>query len=522
MRRTTLLATAAALLALLGAATGRAAAEGRPEPDPSFDPLWCGVGGTVDVRWEDLEGAPPYTVTVGQVATVVTDAKRIELPCAEIRAQFIQGALLDHVQATLPLSVLDAAGAETRRNGGILLLASAPQGEPPSAELIVGYTDLHVRPRPSKIKPQTNEDPVPAVAIFRYRAAGSTDWIYAMPFPPGSQSSSRYSPFHASDLEPDTEYELQIAWLWYLGTPEERVHYPYRLVLDWWNSGPDWWEEQGADRWWRDWNAPEMIRWSEVQRFRTQRRSLEIAADATGDTIRLIWQGNDGGYHVTATSPDWPGVIWFDRRNAWNRTAEGGVITSTMSGLPADTEFEVQVAHQIFSGIAGTPPATVAVRTLAAVSGKTPGAADPSDIIIEPTAGWLRVEWLSHEAVYTWPSMARARRPGEPFEYWGAISDRVSTRLPGGRAEVALRVLRSEWALRLYVNRQPRGGDHATPYMCAVWDVQTPPTNADVYLDRYFVSAWDEIGQTVAPAQIADLSRSELLNHCRLADPTSA
>lgn len=265
-----------------------------------------------------------------------------------------------------------------------------------------------------------------------------------------------------------------------------------------------------------------MIRWSEVQRFRTQRRSLEIAADATGDTIRLIWQGNDGGYHVTATSPDWPGVIWFDRRNAWNRTAEGGVITSTMSGLPADTEFEVQVAHQIFSGIAGTPPATVAVRTLAAVSGKTPGAADPSDIIIEPTAGWLRVEWLSHEAVYTWPSMARARRPGEPFEYWGAISDRVSTRLPGGRAEVALRVLRSEWALRLYVNRQPRGGDHATPYMCAVWDVQTPPTNADVYLDRYFVSAWDEIGQTVAPAQIADLSRSELLNHCRLADPTSA
>lgn len=64
-----------------------------------------------------------------------------------------------------------------------------------------------------------------------------------MPFPPGSQSSSRYSPFHASDLEPDTEYELQIAWLWYLGTPEERVHYTHytnRLVLDWWDSGPDW------------------------------------------------------------------------------------------------------------------------------------------------------------------------------------------------------------------------------------------------------------------------------------------
>ena len=518
MRRITFLATVAALIALLCAATGRSAAEGRPEPDPSFDPPWCGVGGTVDIRWEDLEGAPPYTVTVGQVAAVVTDAKRIELPCAEIRAQFIRGALLDHVQATLPLRVLDAAGAETRRNAGILLLASAPQGDPPNAELIVGYTDLHVRPRPWVIKPQANEDTILAVAIFRYRAADSTDWIYAMPFPPGPQSSFRYSPSHASGLEPDAEYELQTAWLWYLGTPEERVRYIDWLDLDW-SRGLDWWRAQGTDRWWRDWNAPEMIRWSDIKRFRTSSGNFEPTVSVTDDTIHMTWPAAEGGGRVTATSPQWPGVIWLDSGGPDRWPVHYGIVTSTMSGLPPNTQFDVRITERFRLGLAQPPPTTISVRTLASPPDKRPGAADPNDLVIEAGLEEIKVRWREQDATWTRLDWSVSTQAGGPFQHPSAW--RYFTRnLDDSVVEALIPRVQSQWTVRLYVNRTPPL-DSTAPFMCAVWDVRTHSVNAETYLDRYFVNSESSNLGSVRPGPIPD-DYSELLDYCRLGYPTGA
>ncbi len=517
MRRIAFLSTFAALIALLCAvAAPQLTAEGQPEPDPSFDPPWCGVGGTVDVRWEELEGASPYTVTVGRVGTVTTDAKRIELSCADIRSQFLEGVLLDHVQATLPLRVLDADGAETRRNSRILLLASAPQSEPPNAELIVGYTDLHVRLEPRGVKPRTSEDSVAAVAIFRYRAIGSAGWSYAMPFPPQPQSSRRYLPSHASDLEPDMEYEWQIAWVWHLGTPEERAHYVDWLNLDWWYSGLDWWKEQGADRWWRDWNAPEMIRWSDIERFRTSSGDLGPTVSATDDTIHMRWLAAEGDALVTATSPQWPGVIWWDVSNAYRWATSYGIVTSTMSGLPPDTQFDVQIAQRFWLDFTQPPPTTISVRTLSSPPNKLPGAADPNGIAVEAGLEQITVRWRQQEAAGTRLDWSVSTQAGGPFQRrsaWWSPARRVDD----GRVEALIRRVRSQWTVRLYVNRTPPLYS-TVPFMCAVWDIRTHSVNAETYLDRYFVNSENGKLGTVRTGQIPD-DHSELLDYCRLGHP---
>ena len=505
------------------AAGGRGLAEGPwPPPWPSFSPPACGVGGEVAVRWDIADGAPPYTVNVAGFPTVTTDAESVDIPCADIRARFEGRALQRHVQAMLPVRVVDANGVELSARARLLLLSSAPQHAPPDATFVVGYTDVHMYfdrwqfARTMHDRQPTDDEVVPALAIGRYRKVGAAAWIYATPYPGPSPSCSGYTPPHATDLEPDTEYEVQLAWVWYVGAPDAEGYHISGLGRVR-RPDYDWAREQGSDRWWRDWNDAEALRWSAPQRFRTLAGELEPTAIATDDTVRVRWPSGGGHYTVTATSADWPGVIWLDQENVWRRSAEDGIVTSTMSGLPADTLFDVQVTRSVAPGFAEPPPTNITVRTVPAGLDDAPRAADPGDMIIEPAAGRLRLQW-SPTTIYTGLSLVAAEHPSKSFWDWDTVSGYAPDRLTDGRLELVVPAHQSAWALRLYVNRMPYGDDTMAPYMCAVWDIRMRPANPDLHFDRYLFSTWGELEQAVVPGRIPD-DHLELWRHCRFADP---
>lgn len=511
---------AAAMVCGLAVESGRdAAGDMWPPRGPTFYPVACGIGGDVALRWHIDEGVPPYTVSVEGFQTLTVDEARAELPCADIRAQFLDGDPQDHVQVELAVHVVDANGLEGRaRSASLLLLAPAPRHAPPTAEFTVGYTDMHVRfdgwryRYPTDGEHRQDDEPVSAIAIVRYRPIDGGDWRYSTPYPGPSQNCSGYTPTHAADLDPDTEYEAQLAWVWYVSTPGQDVYHIGGLRRHW-NIDHDWLHEQGVDRWWRDWNDADALRWSVPQRFHTLDSELKPVATAAADTISVSWAGYSHGYIVSARSPDWPGVIWFSRDNPHPPMNDDGLRSAALGGLPSDTEFEVQVEPTYIYGFTDPPPAKINLRTAPGGPGLELGAADPNDVLIELSGRQLRVEWTEQDSVRTALRATAGGMPGESVRRW--YGDQPSRLAVAGRVGVTWHDLPADSSLRLYLNREPDWDNKTDSYMCAIWDVRTPAENAEVYLDRHMFSAYGERNEFVAAGRAPD-DYNDLWRHCTL------
>lgn len=498
MRRITFLSAFAALFALLCAATVRSDVDELV----GMSPDWCAISGSVDIAWQLDSGAPPYTVTVAGIVAE-TDAERVTISCADLRAWVTDGLLLQSVEVALPVRIVDASGEETRVEPTILLLAAAPPKEMLEMSLIVGYTNLHLYPKPWPVLWSESSERPTIVAVFRYRPLGAADWMYAMPFPSPPQSGGFSLASHVDDLNPAAEYELQAAWVWYAQpSTDPKARWERWSWGDAMDAGA--WDE--AAHWWREWNEPRAVRWSTTHRFQAQSLRL-LDVQATGNALKVSWLGElseHSRYFVTVQSDDWPGVFWGDRQNPrvrYDLEPEQNVpMTATLSGLPLDSTFDVTLVRALPSGFAAEPPATVRVRTHPASADLTPHYADPRGVVIRAGAHDIRVQLHAHRGEYV-------RLSALPLIDGQVLHDHEASRqpdqqrkLPAGGTEFALVGLPKGTAWRLYVNVYPGSGD-SSPFVCVVRDVQLASRYPDDWFDHYFYSSASHGGDAaVSPA----------------------
>ena len=483
---------------------GGARANGAGGSSIYISPDWCAVGGSVNIRWQIDGGAPPYTVSVAGIVAE-TDDEYLSLSCADLRAWVTDGVLRQHVEVALPVRVVDANETEAAARLTLLLLAAAPQDVPQDIDLFVGYSDVHVR-KPS-FMPATEWRLVPSVVLIRYRPLDAVAWAYAMPFPWGPQSGRYALPSHISNLIPGTLYELQAAWVWFLGS---RASSPgvngFANIGPWDATTTGWWEEQGADRWWRKWNDAQEIRWSETLQFRPGGvRQLTVRSQT--DLMIACWESAFGYEYLVARSDDWPGVIWannaFEReQNEWSQFCPNSTGMSGMVALPADTQFQISLLRILPEGFVSPPIGRARVATGPAEPGSPPRLANPADIVVTAGLDHVTVAWTPDEQIATSVRLTTTGRqfPQPPTNH---------RQLADGRFERTFAGLKRGSTQRLYINRQSaeRGGPF--PFMCAVWDVQLRSANPEAYLDRYLASARRGDEPVARPVQMPQLTAGE-------------
>ena len=511
-----------AIVALLCAVGGGWVAAGGSGLPPSIWPPFCGVDGSVDVSWRIDGGAPPYAVTVAGVVAE-TDDEQLSVSCADIRAWVTDGLLFRSVEVALPVRVVDANGAEIAAEPMVMLLAAAPQIELSEMSLLLGYTDLHLY-TPWPFWPPVGSHQPPLVAVFRYRAVGSGDWRYAMPFPPAPQKSAYELASHVDDLDPETRYELQAAWVWY-GVPSR--YGGTRWYSGGWMPAMDAGAWDDAANWWREWNDPRAVRWSTTRRFRPQ-TSRSLSARATSNELQVSWLGElseHSWYFVTVRSDDWPGVIWGDRRNPLRRLdqeAEQDVpMSAVISGLPPDSMFEVTVARALPTGFGAEPPLVARVRTPPDPDGLPPRGADPRGFVVSAGAHDIRVQLRAHGDQYENITLKRLidGQVAPDYQFFSHELDH-QRKLPTGGTEFVFTGLPKGSTWRLYVNLYPVWGD-TLPFVCAIRDIQLASRHPDDWFDRYFYSAPQGGGATVSFGQIpADLGPTfPYVSYCQLMNP---
>ena len=501
MRRTTFLATFAALLALFVVATARGDST---DPRMWIEPNWCAIGGSVDITWQIDGGAAPYTVIVADIV-VETDTERITIPCADLRAWVADGLLLQSVEIALPVRIVGAGGQEIAAEPTILLLAAAPPKEIVEMSLIVGYTDLHLYPKPWPVLWSENSRRPTIVAVFRYRPLGDDDWTYAMPFPPPPQSGGFSLASHVDDLDPDTEYELQAAWVWYAHPSRgPNARWEWQSWRDAMDAGV--WDD--AANWWREWNEPRAVQWSTTRRFQAQ--SLRVLdAQATVNDLQVGWLGElseHSRYFVTVQSDDWPGVFWGDRWNPRVRydleSEQDVLMTATLSGLPPNSTFDVTIARELPSGFGAEPPATVRVRTYSTSADLPPGYADPRGVVMRAGAHDIRVQLHTHRDGSVWVSALPLIDGQAVLDHEAPRRPDEQRKLPTGGTEFVFAGLPRGTAWRLYVNGHPGWGD-SSPFVCVVRDVQLASRYPDDWFDRYLYSSVAYGGgAAVSPADV--------------------
>ncbi len=507
----TLLIAIALFFTVLSAGSARAnAASGS---SVYIGPDWCAVGGSVNIRWQIDGGAPPYTVSVAGIVAE-TDEEHLTLSCADLRAWVTDGVLFRSVEVAVPVRVAAANEVDAVAERTILLLASAPQIEVSEMSLIGGHTDLHVYPRPWPYLSPAGESTPPIVAIFRYRAVGAVDWIYAMPFPPPPQSSSYSLASHVGDLDPETEYELQAAWLWHGAL---RGSGPRNWAWISWQSAVEagLWEDTA--NWWREWNDPNAVRWSKTRRFQLQ-QPRPLSVRATANTLHVSWLGElseHSKYGLVVRSEDWPGVAWGDSKNLRNRydqEAEQDVeMTAVLSGLPPDSTFEVTVLRALPEGFAPAPIVTARVRTLPAPNGLPPGEVDPRGFVVTAGARDVRVQLLARDERFGTGSFALVAlqrlvdgQPPQGRLGWAREPDH-QRELPGGGTEFVFTGLLRNSTWRVYVNLWPSWGD-SSPFVCAIYDIQLASRPPHEWLDHYLHSPVRSVSSTVSPVDLPQVT----------------
>ena len=499
MLRLLTVAVVAIVLLFAVPSTGSAKARNASGSSIHISPDWCAVGGSVHLGWEIDDGAPPYTVSVAGIVAE-TDDEHLSLPCADLRAWVTDGVLRQHVEVALPVQVVDANETKAAARLTMLLLAAAPQEAPQDIALFVGYSDVHVRTL--SFMPANEWRPVPSVVLIRYRPLGAVAWAYAMPFPPVPESSRYSLASHIGDLTPGALYELQVAWVWFLGTeasttPANR----FRDVDQWHATATGWWDEQGADRWWRDWNDARELRWSETLQFRpTGVRQFTVRAQA--DSVIACWEPAFGYDYVVARSDDWPGVIWVDasqgrHRHGWSQFCPNSTSAAAIVALPPDTQFQISLLSVPPEGFAPPPTIFARVATGPAEPGGPPRLADPADIVVAAGSDHVTITWTPDGQIWTDVWLAATEREPQPQQ------------LEDGRFELTFMGLKPGSTQRLYVNRHSEGWIGPFPFMCAVWDVQLRSANPEAYLDRYLASARHGDEPAVRPVQLPQLAAGE-------------
>lgn len=486
---------------------------------------WCGPQGTARVSWTIAAGTPPYLVAVGGL-TVPGELGYVDIFCETVRDLETRRDAPEQLVVDVPVSVRDSNGRTAQSSLALNLVSAPPERAIGEIKIVPGVSDALVVPFPPvEFADGTAEAPFGKSAVVRYRAQGDAAWRYATPVPPRPQSGCGYhcSASAIGELEPDTPYELQAAWMWNFAYSD-----PARSTDDFKRLGPE--DQTAGDGWWRAWVAPERLQWSKIHRFRTH-GPFQLRADATHDTVRVSWPAPTGRFHARAYSPQWPGVVWADRDNSYQRRrrvegSENGVMSSVIGGLPADTPFVI-VVRQVPPPRSFSQEAGIAVQTEPDPGRGPQRSADPSDIEVKLVGRTLIVEWTKQwPTAYTSVTLFQGtdargsavsgrRIPPPPPSAHKPLDQQLSRRV---RVEFADRPPGSAWTL--YLNRTPghmSGPEHPIPYLCMIWSIEVPRSRPHAHLDRYFYSPQVTVPAAVRPGEIR--SEEQLWKGCALGEP---
>ena len=472
----------------------------------------CFAAANVQIHWEWTyanDGYPPYAMTIAGWA-VDAEAESVSYSCWRILWLFEGpsphgGARLEHGIAYLPLRVVDSVGGEATAEVAIPVTPPPPTAVPEDLVIVAGVSDLFVVPSAGVYGPWRKVGWLSEITLGRYRPVGSAAWSYFAPCCGFPQNSSGRIPRHVSGLETNALYELQMAYVWHGPIGHSDWEHPER---------------------WTWWNDPANIRWSETHQFRTH-GTEDLTAESTADSITLMWQWSGdrgapysppwlGPYRVTIRSDDWPGVAWgVSTGYLPENWRDGGIIddlefSSTIRGLPSDTEYSISVARVPPGNFEIPPEALIAVRTKSDGSGGF-GAADPRDVTVDMSTGSLVVRWTCAEGAVDRVTLIRGAWPARWKDarrfYSGEQCPPDEVAPPENRGiETNLGGLEPGATYRLYFTRFPYYAS-GTPYMCIIRDIHVPPVERHVSLDLVLRRARDLREVEVTPVSIPPFER---------------
>ncbi len=340
---------------------------------------WCGPLGVGRFHWSISGGTEPLEITIaGQL--VNPEDRSVDIPCRQIRQEYLSGPQPSASVVQVIAEVRDSDNQSGSAAIAIGFVSDAPTTQIDEIGVYAGVYDafFSVRPWPTNHSPM---DPLPRLALVRYRETGTTSWNYVIPLPAEPQNSC--GPWcgrpHVSDLKQNQDYEHQAAWIW------------MELPLQWGERPP------AGEGWWRSWASPEAMNWTEPRNFRTY--GVEnVVVEARDHSVTVSWRERGGKVHTWLTSPDWPGAIWTDPLNGhrWpypTTDQEGEWSTAVFRGLPPDTNFNVTFKRTLPARFVQTAPQEYQVRTRPNASALTPGVFDPRSVTVAVVDDDLEVEW---------------------------------------------------------------------------------------------------------------------------------
>ena len=502
------------------AAGGSALAEWPLTSDIGFEGVRADFGGgagcldgveRVQIHWKWThanDGYPPYAMTIAGWA-VDAEAESVSYPCSRIKwlvdgPPLHGGARLEHGVAYLPMRATDSVGGEAAAEVAIPVVPPPPAAVPEDLIIVAGASELFVVPAAELYGLWRKAGWLREIMLGRYRLAGAAEWSYFVS--PGGfpQNGSGNLPRHASGLETNALYELQMAYVW-SGS-----------------DAPSYWEHPERWTWWND---PAEVRWSETRQFRTHGAEV-LTAESTADSLTVKWQWSGdrgapyappwlGEYRVTVRSDDWPGVAWgvntgYRFPENWR---EGGVFDdlefiSTIRGLPSDTEYSISVARVPPGNFEIPPEASITVRTKSD-GGSGFGAADPRSVTVDVSTGSLVVRWTCAEGTADWVTLIEEEQ--RRFSSWDQCPPNEVPPPENRGIEADFGVLAPGATYRLYFTRfpylAPAHNVPGTPYMCIVRDVRVPPVERHMSLDRVLRRARDPSGIEITPVSIPPFER---------------
>ena len=502
-----------------GAAVGESAlAEWPVTSDIGFEGVRADFGGgagcfdgveNVQIHWKWThanDGRPPYAMTIAGWA-VDAEAESVSYPCWRIKwlvdGSPLRGARLEHGVAYLPMRVADSVGGEAAAEVAIPVVQPPRAAVPEDLIIVAGASELFVVPAAEPYGPWRKTAWLREITLGRYRLVGAAEWSYFVSATGFRQNGSGTLPRHASGLETNALYELQMAYVWY--------------------GSQGGWPEKHPERWTR-WNDPAGVRWSETRQFRTHGAEV-LTAESTADSLTVMWQWSGdrgapyappwlGKYRVTVRSDAWPGVAWgVSAGYLPENWREGGVFddlefSSTIRGLPSDTEYSISVARVPPGHFEIPPEASITVRTQNDGSGGF-GAADPRSVMVDVSTGSLVVRWTCAEGVADWVTLIGEER--RRFSSWDQCPPNEVLPPENRGIEADFGALEPGATYRLYFTRfpyhRPAYYVPGTPYMCVVRDIRVPPVERHMSLDRFLRPTRDLSAIEITPVSIPPFER---------------
>ena len=469
----------------------------------------CFAARSVQIHWEWTyanDGYPPYAMTIAGWA-VDAEAESVSYSCWRILwlldgPLLLGSARLEHGIAYLPMRVIDSVGGEATAEVAIPVAPPPPAAVPEDLVIVAGISELFVVPSAEPYGTWRKAGWLREITLGRYRLVGAAEWSYFALTGGFPQNSSGSLPRHVSDLEANALYELQLAYVWYGSYGGRHGEHPER---------------------WTWWNDPAEVRWSETREFRTHGAEA-VTAESTSDSLTVMWHWSGkrgapysppwlGKYRVTVRSDAWPGVVWgISAGYLPENWRAGGVFddlefSSTIRGLPSDTDYSVSVARVPPWGFETPPETLITVRTTGDDNGGF-GAADPGGMTVGMRAGSLVVSWTCAEGAVDRITLVGEER--RRFSSWDQCppDEVVPPENRGIKADFG--ALEPDVTYRLYFTRFPHYGPHygpGTPYMCIIRDIRVPPVERSTLLDLVLRRVLSLRRVEIAPVPIPPFER---------------